>query len=59
MIFRNKNIHFDPRNCKLKIGNVILERIGADFTNKYFKFVGRKNAKLQKIKSLQKRAFTS
>ena len=29
-------------NCKLKIGNQILERIGTDFTNKYFKFVGLK-----------------
>ena len=42
MIFRNKNMHFDPKNCKLKIGNEILERIGTDCTNKYFKFVGLK-----------------
>jgi len=92
MIFRNKNMHFNPENCKLKIGNEILERIGTNCTNKYFKFVGLKideflnwdyqiehvsnkiassifalnqiknilpfvkNAKLQKIKSLQKRA---
>ena len=35
-------MHFDPKNCKLKIGNEILERIGADCTNKYFKFVGLK-----------------
>ena len=27
MIFWNKNMHFDPENCKLKIGNEILERI--------------------------------
>ena len=27
MIFRNKSMHFDPKNCKLKIGNEILERI--------------------------------
>ena len=39
MIFRNNNIHFDPEHCKLKIGNEILERIGTDCTNKYFKFV--------------------
>ena len=30
-------MHFDPENCKLKIGNEILERIGTDCTNKYFK----------------------
>jgi len=42
MIFRNKNMHFDPENCKLKIGNEILERKGTDCTNKYFKFVGLK-----------------
>ena len=41
-IFRNKNIHFDPENCKLKIGNEILERIGTHCTNKYLKFVGLK-----------------
>jgi len=41
-IFRNKNMHFDPKNCKLKIGNEILKRIGTDCTNKYFKFVGLK-----------------
>ena len=32
----------DPENCKLKIGNEILERIGTDCTNKYFRFVGLK-----------------
>ena len=37
-IFRNKK-DFGPENCKLKIGNEILERIGIDRTNKYFKFV--------------------
>ena len=42
MLFRNKNMHFDPENCKLKIGNDILEKIGTDCTNKYFKFVGLK-----------------
>jgi len=42
IIFRNKNMHFDPENCKLKIGNDILERIGTDCTNKYLKFVGLK-----------------
>ena len=42
MIFRNKNMHIDPKNCKLKIENEILERIGTDCTNKYFKFVGLK-----------------
>ena len=35
-------MHFDPKNCKLKIGNEILERIGNDCTNKYFKFFGLK-----------------
>ena len=33
-------MHFDPKNCKIKIGNEILERIVTDCTNKYFKFVG-------------------
>ena len=42
MIFSNKNMHFDPKNCKLKIGNEILEKIGTDCTNTYFKFVGFK-----------------
>ena len=42
MIFRNKNLHFDPKKCNLKIGHEILERIGTDSTNKYFKFVGLK-----------------
>ncbi len=35
-------MHFNPENCKLKIGNEILERIGTNCTNKYFKFVGLK-----------------
>ena len=35
-------MRFDPKNCKLKIGNEILERIGTDCTNKYFKFAGLK-----------------
>ena len=26
-------MHFDPKNCKLKIGNEILERIGTVQTN--------------------------
>ena len=39
---RNKNKDFDPENSKLKIGHEILERIGTDCTNKYFKFVGLK-----------------
>ena len=39
MIFRNKNMHFDPKNCKLKIGNEILEKIETDCTNE---FVGLK-----------------
>ena len=42
MIFRNKNMHFDPKKCKLKIGNEILERMGTD-SNKYFKFVELKS----------------
>ena len=35
-------MHFDPENCKLKIGNEILERIGTDCANRYLKFVGLK-----------------
>ena len=35
-------MHFDPKNCKIKIGNEILERIGTDCTNKNFKFFGLK-----------------
>ena len=35
-------MHFDPKNCKLIIGNEILERIGTE-SNKYFKFVGLKS----------------
>ena len=42
MIFRNKNMYFDLENCKLKIGNEILETIGTACTYKYFKFVGLK-----------------
>ena len=42
LISRNKNMHFDPENFKLKIGNEILERIRTDCSNKYFKFVGLK-----------------
>jgi len=42
MIFRNTNMRYDPENCKLKIGNEILERIGTDCTNEYFKLVGLK-----------------
>ena len=34
MIFRNKNMYFDPENCKLKIGNAILETIGTACTKK-------------------------
>ena len=34
MIFRNKNMYFDPENCKLKIGNEILETIGTACTKK-------------------------
>ena len=32
-------MHFDPKNCKLKIGNEILEKIETDCTNE---FVGLK-----------------
>jgi len=32
-------MHFDPNSCNISIGNEILERIGKDCVNKYFKFV--------------------
>ena len=35
-------MHFDPKSCNISIGNEILERIGNDCVNKYFKFVGLK-----------------
>ena len=35
-------MHFDPNSCNISIGNEILERIGNDCVNKYFKFVGLK-----------------
>ena len=35
-------MYFDLENCKLKIGNEILETIGTACTYKYFKFVGLK-----------------
>ncbi len=38
-----KNLHFDPENGKLKIGNEILERIGTDCTNNYFKYFQKLN----------------
>ena len=34
-------MYFHPENCKLKIGNKILERMGTDCTKK-IKFVGLK-----------------
>ena len=39
IVFRNKNMHFDPNSCNISIENEILERIGNDWVNKYFKFV--------------------
>ena len=42
IVFRNKNMHFDPNSCNISIGNKILERIGNNCVNKYFKFVGLK-----------------
>jgi len=42
IVFRNRNMHFDPNSCNISIGNEILERIGNDCVNKYFKFVGLK-----------------
>ena len=35
-------VEFDPNSCNISIGNEILERIGNDCVNKYFKFVGLK-----------------
>ena len=40
---------FDPENCKLKIGNEILERKGTDCENKYLKFVVLKNWLILKL----------
>ena len=33
-------MHFDPNSSNISIGNEILEIIGNDCVNKYFKFVG-------------------
>ena len=30
-------MHFEPNSCNISIGNEILERIGNDCVNKYFK----------------------
>jgi len=35
-------MHFEPNSCNISIGNEILERIGNDCVNKYFKFDGLK-----------------
>ena len=35
-------MHCDPNCCYILIGNEILERIGNDCVNKYFKLVGLK-----------------
>ena len=35
-------MHFDLNSCNMSIGNEILERIGNDCVNKYFKYVGLK-----------------
>ena len=35
-------MHFDHNSCNISIGNEVLERIGNDCVNKYFKFVGLK-----------------
>ena len=35
-------MHFDPNSCNISMGNEILERIGNNCVNKYFKFVGLK-----------------
>ena len=42
IVFRNKNMHFDPNSCNISIGNEILEWIGSDCVKKYLKFVGLK-----------------
>jgi len=42
ILFRNRNMHFDPNSCNISIGNEIRERIDNDCVNKYFKFVGLK-----------------
>ena len=36
-------MHFDPNSSNISIGNEILEIIGNDCVNKYFKFVGLKH----------------
>ena len=42
IVFRNRNLHFDPNSCNISIGNEILERIGNACVKKCFKFVGLK-----------------
>ena len=37
IVFRNRNMHFDPKSCNISIGNEMLERIGNDCVSKYFK----------------------
>jgi len=32
-------MHFDHNSCNISIGNEVLERIGNDCVNKYFKFL--------------------
>jgi len=40
IIFRNKSMPFDDQSYSLKIGDEIIDRIGVNCREKYFKFVG-------------------
>jgi len=42
IVFKNRNMHFDPNSCNISIENEIPKSIGNDCVNKYFKFVGLK-----------------
>ena len=42
LVFRSKKLTFNPDDLKITIGNEVLERIGNDCENRYFKFVGIK-----------------
>ena len=37
IVFRNRNMHFEPNSWNISTGNEILERIGNECVNKYFK----------------------
>lgn len=40
IVFRKKSMPLDVNMCKLKIGNELIDRIGLNCKDKYFKFVG-------------------